>query len=164
MMKREDGVGRDDVHIVSTAALFVTQCQMIGNPLGNLVAVSRVNGERERFPRPGHLFHHNLVALARCDVFVGNQQRGRNSHKLLIPKQLLEMNHGAEATVPEVVHRVDAGVVAVLQTVVDVINRNQDEFVFIVVIDHVELANFLIHNPHLIIQSILQLLPLPEQI
>ena len=72
------------------------------------------------------------------------------------------MDHGAEATVPNVVHRVDAGVVAVLPAVVNVVEGNQDEFV--VVIDHIEFADFLIHNPHLVIQSLLQLLPLPEQV
>ena len=38
------------------------------------------------------------------------------------------MNHGAEAAMPDVVHRVNAGVVAVLPAVVDVIDGDKDEF------------------------------------
>ena len=135
---------------------------MNGNPPGNLVVVFCVDGERKGVPRPGHLFHHDLGALARCNVFVGNQQRGGDSHKLLFPEQLLKMNHGAETAVPDVVHRVDAGVVAVLPAIVDVVDGEEDEFVFVVVVNHVELADFLIHNPHLVIQSLLQLFPFPE--
>ena len=72
------------------------------------------------------------------------------------------MNHRAETAVPDVVHCVDAGVVAVLSAIVDVIDGDKDEFV--VVIDHIQFTDFLIHNSHLSIQSILQLLSFSEQV